>query len=395
MENNNLQEIEIKEILMVLWKRRAILSIVAAAVIFIGVIGGIVLPKKVYQAQTILEVTGIKSLPNVDPERSGAIQNVLEAITNSLNMNFEAYMGDILSDEVLEKTINDLGLEEKYTVDSLKSKINVNPNKESQTISIKVNSIDPEEPSKIIEKLSANFVEYVSKKSKTNSEQTLKVVKDQTELEKEKYQDALENYEGFVTEYKSAQEYELEIEALYEQITLFKTSLNEMKVKVEGLKAAIKTNNASGNSTGGMVSRVPLEGVIYSDNTKKALDIDLSETNAKIEATEDYVKNIQEEINQAKIDYQRAELEEISIRERVNIAKESYEAFTKSYEELLTVNSLNIGEISVTTLLEPQDPIMVGANSKLKLLVIGVLGVTMGVIAAFLKEYIEYKKIKK
>ena len=60
---------------------------------------------------------------NTEISVDGNVNNLLDAMTRIPTMNVETYRQQIVTPEVLNKTIKELGLEENYTVSSLSRKI--------------------------------------------------------------------------------------------------------------------------------------------------------------------------------------------------------------------------------------------------------------------------------
>lgn len=391
MEENNFEEMELKDIFMIIWKRKVLLALVAVAIVIIGSLVTIVLPEKIYRSEMAIEVSG-PSL-RIGSTADESIQNILNETIKTLDINFDSYATYILEDEVLENTIEDLSLADKYSASTLRSKLTVIPDVANQAITVKFGSADPKEPPLVLNSLTENFMEFITDKVKKNSEEVLITLKEQTEIEKEKYETIFETYESFINGNKSVDEYEMERQAMTKQIVDFRTALKNLEIKEEGIKAAIKENDSSGQSSSGAVLQTG-DGSVYIGNAKKGLAINLAEVVAMKDATAKSINKLEEEIKQTNLDYQRAEVDAISINQKLKISKESYESFAKTYETIDTISSFDKGKLGISISSEPKEAIRIKQSIKLKLLMLIVIGIAFATVTVFVKEYMEVKKNK-
>lgn len=91
----------------------------------------------------------------------------------------------------MDKTIKDLGLEDEYNIDTLGDKITLETIKDTQLIAIKKVGGDPKKAADIVNKVGENFIKVFSDNVKARATTTSKYVKDQMEVEKVNYDEAL------------------------------------------------------------------------------------------------------------------------------------------------------------------------------------------------------------
>lgn len=388
------ENISIKDMINILIKRRKLIALVTAGILLLGIVQSFIITKPKYASSITLEINQFETSISSGEEPS-RVRNLLESITGSTGLIFEDYVEEVTSDEVLEKTIEDLKLEDTYTAGNLRSDISVDEDSETKTIDVRVIANGPEKSSQILESLIENFMESITNIAQESSSNLLEVIGDQLEIEKDKYSQALKEYSQATKGIKTALEIELEIEGMYEQLTEYKLSLNDLQIKKDGINAGLKQSEESGNTNMSVRPNSNSES-IYLDTGKGTLEIDLAETEARIDSTEKSIEDIQERIEDLKKDYQETEVAESVTRQTVDLTKESYEVFSSKYQELSMQSSMDVGSISINRLADTaMENTRVGTRKFIKLAMFLVLGLMTGVIVSFLAEYLEYMKKKK
>ncbi|OLS02262.1 GumC family protein [Tissierella creatinophila] len=394
--DDKFEQISISELINILIKRKRLIAGVTLGFLILGILSSFVFTKQKYASELSLEINNIESTTSPPVGESGSVYNILESIAHTNDMEFEDYLEEITSDEVLEKTIKDLNLEDTYTTESLESALSVSADPELKTINLRLISKSPKGGSEIINKIQENFAEHITNISQENALQTLEVIEKQMEVEKEKYAESLKEYEEAMKDKSSAHELELEIEGVYEKLTEYKLSLNDLEIKKEGILAALEKSTSSGGNSGMILRPSESNNYVYLDSSKKALEVDLAETESRMKSTKDKIKTLQEDIKKIEIDYQEVDFAESSIRQKVELAKQSYEVFSQKYQELKMSSSIDVGGISINTLSEPlPEGKAVGTRKVVKLGVFLVLGMMSGVMASFIVEYVDIMKNKK
>lgn len=396
--DEEIEQVSLSQLIGILLKRKRLIAIVTAIFLIIGIVQTYVLTSTRYASEIVLEINNIETLPSKQPiDKEGAVYNILESITSAGDMDFESYLNEVTSEEVLVETIEDLDLEDKYTPESLKSSISIDSDSELKIINLRLLTEDPAQGQEIINTLAENFSDHITKRSQEIATQTQEIIKTQMEIEREKHAEALKEYEEATKGIKSSYELELELEATYEQLTQYKSNLNDLKIQKEAIQGALKTADSSG---GGIIVRPSGSGedTVYnfSNTSKQALEVELAETNSRIESTNKSIETMQDSIEKIKTDFQDIEFAEGVIRQKVELTKESYEAFAMKYQELKMQSSIDIGGISINIISDTIPSTRpVGTRKIIKLAVFLVLGIMTGVILSFLVEYLDIMKAKK
>lgn len=385
-----MEEIELRELIEILIRGKKTIAIITLVAILIATVFSFVILKPTYEAKMVLMTSNLGSNANnrnLDPSN---VEDMLDIMSQFPNLNLETYREQIKSPEVLSKTIEDLNLQDKYTITGLGNRIQLETIKDTQMITIKMEDSDPEEAAAIVNKLGENFIAFVTDKAKENATKTFAYVESQMDVEKEKYEESLLELKELLSQPRGAQELELELTSSFEQITLYKSSLNDLEIKRDALEKAIGESNSYSSNRGSMIVK-PNIGENFNisfDDTNKVLAVDLAETEGRIESTNGQISNLQDHIEEIQVEYQDKKYQEDMTRQKVNIAKDTYEAFVAKYEELKVAETAKIGELSISVVSSaypPTNPI--GPRKALNLAIAAVLGLMIGVFVVFFKAY--------
>lgn len=390
--DNDFESVSISGILNALKRQYKIIILITVGFLLVGILQAFVISEQKYMSQYEFEINSLE--PDIIRRSDqGVVYDLLENMTNSSDMNFDQYGKEITSDEVLEKTINDLGLEDQYTVSDLRSKIDVSSDPDLETVKVKISLGDSKQGGEILTAIEENFSEHITKIKQENSEDLLEVIQEQMHEEKEKYTTALEEYKKVTNGSKSSMELEEELEGVYEQITGYKANLNDLKIEEEAIEAALEEGDFSSSNI--LVAPSQGSGNFYIGTGKEALEVQRIETRSKIDSTEETIEELRDSINRIQEEQQEVEFEAGTLRTRLEISKSSYEAFTQKYEELKMKTSLDIGGISVKVLpgsfIENQP---VGTRKAITLTLFTILGLIVGVITSLFVDFRQIKKLK-
>lgn len=387
-----MEEIELRELIEILIKGKKLIAIITIAAILVAGVYSFLILKPTYKAQMVLMTSNLGNVDkntNIDPS---SVDKLLDAMSQLPSMNLETYRQQIKSPEVISKTIEDLNLQDKYSVTGLASRIELETIDNTQMITIRMESGDPEEAAEIVNKLGENFTAFVSEKTLESANKSFEYIKNQMEIEKQKYEEALLELGEVLSRPRGAQELELELKSSFEQITLYKSNLNDLEIKKASLEKAIEESSKYSSNRGSMVVR-PNLGESFNisfDDTNKVLKVDLAETEGRIESTKKQIAQLQEHIEELQLEYQDKKFEEDIVKQKVDINKQTYESFVAKYEELRVRETAKVGELSISVVSYAYPPTSPsGPNKTLNLAIATILGLMVGVFVTFFKAYWE------
>jgi len=386
-ENQIMEEISLRELIEILIKRKKIIALITLVAIFFSVVLSFIIIKPTYEAEMILMASNVIDNLTNNMINTDNLQNILDAISKYPSMNIETYRQQIMTPEVLEKTIGDLNLKDKYTIDSLSEKITLETIKDTNLIRIKMSSTDPEQAAAIVNKLGENFIQFVSENIKERATSSSEYVKTQMEKEKEYYEEALLEQKELLSQPRGSAELSLELESKLDKITDYKNQLYDLSIKKSALESAIKISESSSSNGNSIVLNRESGNVLIDDSTK-ILKIELAETQATIEKINETIEKLQKEIENLQVELQEKKHQEDIVNQKVELARQTYEAFMRKYEELRVTESAEIGESNITVISRAYPPTKpVGPRKALNLAIATTLGLMTGVFVAFFIEY--------
>lgn len=385
-----MEEISLRELIEILIKRKKGIALITAVSILMAGVFSFFILKPTYEAKMILMTSNLGNGGEVQSIDTANVDDILNIMSQYPDMNLETYRQQLKTPEVLSKTIEDLGLEENYSIEGLAQSIVLETVKDTQLITVKMEHTDSELAANIVNTLGKNFVAFVSKTAKQKADKTFEYVERQMNLEKENYDKVLLELKELLSQPRGAKELQLELDSSFNQITEFKSTLNELEIKKDGLIKAIEQSKNSGK--GSVTARPGFEGNlnISFEDSENILKTDLAETEGRMESIENQIADLQKHIEVLQVEYQDKQHEENLIQQKVDISKKTYESFVAKYEELRVAETAKLGELSINIISSayPSDR-AVGPRKMLNLAIATVLGLMVGVFYAFFREYWE------
>jgi len=387
MDQNNYQdEISLRELIEALLRQKKLIAIITIAVVLLAGIYSFIILSPTYEASMMIMASGV-NLTNTEISVDGNVNNLLDEMTRIPTMNVETYRQQIVTSEVLNKTIEELDLSENYSVDSLAKKISLETVKDTELIKIKVIDTDNELAAKIVNSVGDNFIKYLNENTKRRIESSSEYVENNLEVEKKIYDEVLLEEKEVLSKPRSSQEVSMEMGALLKQLTGYKAEINTLTIREDSLIAAIDVaTSASGN--GSSLTLNQETGRVLLDSSETTLKMELAEVESKLISIDRLIPELESRVEDLRVEYQEKSLEENLVTEKVNRAKSVYESYLRKYEELRVTESAAIGDASVIVVSRayPAEA-PVGPRKALNVAIGLVLGLMIGVFAAFFIEY--------
>ncbi len=386
-ENQVMEEISLRELIEILLKRKFMIVGITVIAILVAGIYSYFIAKPVYEVEMILMASNSTEKIGDNTIATGNVENMLDALSKFPSMNIETYKQQIKTPEVINQTIKDLAMEDDYTIESFAKGITIETVKDTQLIKIKRTSSNPERAAKIVNAVGENFIEFVSDNIRKRTTASSEYVKTQMENEKAYYDEILLEQKELLSQPRGASEVGMELNAKLTQITEYKSKIKDLDISIASLESAIGVAEAT-SSKGSSIVLNRESGNILIDDSSKTLKIELAEAKASLEATERTQGILQKEIEDLQVELQDKVHKESQINQKVDIARKTYEAFVKKYEELRVTESAEIGESSITIISRAYpSSVPVGPRKTLNMAIAAVLGLMIGVFAAFFMEY--------
>ncbi|QUH25052.1 GumC family protein [Serpentinicella alkaliphila] len=393
-----MEEISIRELIEILIRRKGIIIGSTVVCVLVSFIMSFFILEPVYETKMVLMASNFSDRLQANSVDNSNINKILDSLSQYPSMTLETYRQQIKAPRVLRETIQLLGLEDEYDIESLSRNITLETIKDTNLISIKMKHNDPEKAAQIVNKVGENFINFVSSKAQEHASKSSLFIENQMEVEKEKLEAALEELKEFLSEPKGVSELGLELDARLLQITDYKQRLTDLVIRKEalisGINVVVSESNKGGNQIIIMESSVDGDtsfgstGKIHLERTETLLKIELAEVESNITQLDKHIGLLQNQIEELQVELQDKKYHERLINQKVDFAQNTYDAFIKKYEELRVTESSQVGEATITVISKAfPTTTPVGPNKALNLAVAGILGLMMGVFIAFFLEY--------
>jgi len=415
------EEISLRELIEILLKGKKLIAIITAvAIIASGIISFLVLDP-VYEAKTVLMASGINT-KSQSLNGGQNIEELLDSMSQYPQMSIEAYKEQIKNPQILDQVITELNLEEKeISRVSLRDMITLSTIQNTNLITISVKNNDPALAADIANTVAKKFTAHITEIAKSQADKSSNYIKTQMEIEKENLDAVLLEYKNYLSQPKGLLELQKEVNSKTDLITQYKNDLlnaeiEENKIMASLVAAKKELANTSekiilkksiaddyllsqyvgekGNNSIENVLNIELESeeinevYTYLKNQINDFEIQLSEIRARKEALYKAIETTANELETLQVELAEKQHQDKIMKQKIDFAQSTYEAFLNKYEETRILKSSDIGEASIiiaSPAVEPLTP--VGPRKMLNMAIGAVLGLMIGVFAAFFIEY--------
>jgi len=415
-----MEEISLRELIEVLLRRKKLIIIITIlAVLITGLVNSIILDP-LYEAKTILMASGMST--KTQPQTEQGIEELLDNMSQYPQMSIETYKEQIKNPQILDQTIEELNLDEQ-DIDraDLSDMITLSTIKDTNLITISVKYNDKVLAANIANTVAKKFTAHVSEIAKTQADKSSNYIKTQLEVEKKNLDEALLEYKNYLSQPKGLIELQKEVGSKTDWITQYKTDLLNTEIEERKIAASLEAANKElqktsekivlmksiaddslltqyaadqNNKTIEDILNINLESEeinqVYMDlkNQVNSYGIMLSEIKAKKQALTEAIEATGNELETLQADLAEKQHQENIIKQKVDFARSTYEAFLKKYEEIRILKSSDIGEASIIIVSPAVEPLTPVAPRKLlNIAIAAVLGLMLGVFIAFFIEY--------
>jgi len=416
-----MEELGLRESIEVLLKRKKmIISITLFTVLTSAIISFFIL-EPVYETRMVLMASNFSDRLQPSQLKGEGIDNILSNLSQYPSMTMETYKEQVKAPRVMRETIAELGLEDQYDIESLAKAITLETIQDTNLLNIKMRAEDPELAAKIVNTVGQKFVAFVSDKAKEQATTTSQYIGTQIDVEKEQLNKALVELKEFLAQPQGVKELTQEVEAKLMLVTDYKTRLIQEELHREVLQQSINKVKSELKNEKLLLTteKSILENSLLSDLTQEKIDknikdiagirmnneevnpvyitlkekdveigVELTQSQTTVEMLKIQIEDIQQQVEDLQIKLAEKQHEERLIDQKVNIAQNTYDAFTRKHEELRVTESAQVGEsnmIVVSKAYATKNPI--GPKKALNVAIAGVLGVMIGILVAFFREY--------
>lgn len=416
------EEISLRELIEILLRGWKFIVVVTAICVLIAGIFSFYMIAPTYEAKTVLMASYATEKIVNSSSKNDDVEGILDSIEMYPSMTIQTYKEQLKSPEILQNTIDELGLKDKgIKVEGLMRMINLETIKDTNLIAIKVTYSDPEIAAAIANTLAYRFTDFITDMSNIRISKSSEFLKSQLEIEKGKLDEASLELKNFLSQPRGVDELNGEVSSILSMINTYKTQLVKKEVELTTIDAGIDATTIEISKTPEfLVTRKSLDNDLFlneivseggnisltdaSQLTMESQEINLNYQSLKMELSNlliskaklEYEMNemtIKIEEYQSKLEFSQQELagknyEKTLIDRKVSISDNTYNAFLQKYEDSLIAESTKLGESSidiVSNAVVPENP--VGPRKMLNIAIGLVLGLMIGVFGAFFIAY--------
>jgi len=402
------QEISLRELIEVLLKNKKLIAIITGVSLIFSLILSFTTPP-VYEARTTLLVNPIGAQQKSKEITSS--MDVLDTISQYPEISVQTYKEQFLSAEVLKGTIDELGLKSEdgqaISIRSLRNKVTVEVIDNTNLIKVTVRDGNPQLAAEIANTLNEKFIDYITAMTKRKSMQAVQAITEQLEEEKKALDEEAKKKRDYLMNAQDIEALNQEIEALRNRLTAYKSLLIDTEKQIESDLLSLKTMEQNG--IGSNVDIAAIEAKIQLKNEVK-IEIKLSNSSnlsnailtaqktqietrlvqnvSEKEVLEKKIEEIQQRLSDLRATLATEEYKYNEVMRNYELAEASFEAYQIKKNEAEQNAAADIGRASIivsSPAVVPEVPS--SPNKKLNLGIGIVLGLMIGVLVAFFREY--------
>lgn len=394
-------EIDLRQLLRVLRKWAWVIALITVvAVLSAGVLSYFVLDP-VYEAQVTLMVT--QALPTTQPGgqplQGQGLEQVMGVLARLPQMTLNTYVGQLTSESLMQRVLQELQLDRQgYTARSLASLVQAKNIKDTNLIQVTVSHTDPHLAADIANAVSRQFVDFVSEQNREQMAKSVEFLDKQSREVEEELKAARQKLHDFQVQARGVGVVQQEFDAKSADLARLQSEAVQLGVTIEQLQAGVRGLQDSLAATprtvvveedGKKVERLNDVYVSLSEMLEQK-QVELAEKQARLESTRRFIAQLEAELADLQAELVDKQATESELRARVDQLNQTYQTLLQKKTEVQIARSINLGETSILVVSPAYIPSRpVRPNRQLNMAVSGVLGVMVGVMLAFLLEYLD------
>lgn len=411
-------EIDLRELVEVLVRRKWIVALITVLAVGTAAVYSFFLASPRYEAATVLLVSRPELSPEPEEEAPGdrAVRTFLGT------MSLETFREKVTNPVVLQGVIDRLGLDPReFDVARLERMVSADLIKDTNLLRITVSGTDPVLITRIANAVADEFVVFFNQLAREHIAKSADLVRVQLDTEAEKLAEAVDDYRQFLAQSPGVRELEQEVASRLELLTRFRTRIVENRIALARSLARLEETErqlaetpvtletrktladdpllfsvVGGYMGSGAKDLAPLKmsseelNPVYLDLAQQAatLRLRVAELRTEQEELQRQIAAAEEELKELQAELAAKQVTEEQLAHKVELLRANYQAFVDQFEASRIAQSLQLGETSVAVVTPAWEPtVPVAPNKKLNLALAAVLGVMVGVFAAFGSEF--------
>lgn len=426
--NNNYQEITLRELLETIWKGKILIAVITSVAVLIAAVASYVILDEKYESSVTLRTNAIKVSGTYTGEEAAAFAD----LENKLNLTPAQYAEYMKNPEFLNILAEDVNLAndsgQKMTGANLGGLITATAEASSSTVKVTVIDTDPTRAYAIANNLEASFIKYINEFVNKNIGLYNASLKNNLELA----QEALTAKESLLNDFRrtygsiellidEVARLQARVKEINESVSTIENdisgdlaSLDTLVVELENsgiidttqlriiaeLKQAVTEDsgneldsdlyietdlNSNSGQLGQSVRLLELNRLqmrLLNNYNKKAADL------RQLEETETLYQDKQQELTETQPKY-------ASYKAEYDIALSTYTSYMKRITAAKVYSELDVASTFITQMAAPEEPTAPVSPNKMLNLALGVvIGLILGVFVVFARDYWKSAAVK-
>ena len=364
-EKNIEEEINLRDYINIIIKRKKIILILFIASIVITALLSFLQPK-VFQASVSIMITPSWIQTNISPTQIYLDSEKLAATAGNIApkpaFSLSTHKLLLKSNAVLERVINRLRLTnkdgKKLMLDDIIDKLNIKETKNTNILELQIKDTQPKQAMDLANAWAQEYIVFSQELILGEIKGTREFITDQFEIARKNLIEAEEKVKDFKEGYS--------LDLMRAELEIKKSKINEFKKEL--IEAALKTKM---------------------DNL--TAETDINALKHRLEYLEKAISSTELEANELGKNINQREFDLIQLERQVEIYKKTYDNLFQKIEEVRLVKAAQLGEVRIlSSAIEPKLPI--GPNMSQNVAISGIIGLITGMFLAFFQEFWEKEK---
>lgn len=230
------EEINLREMINIIWDGRWIILIITAAFVMIsGIVSFFVITPN-YNASATLNIDS--QMTERNPADASPTGRLIHSVYPSMTMDM--YMDEVKNPVVMNNVLNQLDTDEVITIDTLESKIDVQVLAEDQVLVISVNDPNPTLAKTIVELVAEEWILYMNQHTAELFKEFSEELEMLWEHAEEEANVARGEFKRFIEQSNRFNELPALIESRIDQLGVYHTDLDQIDINRQTLLAEIE-----------------------------------------------------------------------------------------------------------------------------------------------------------
>ena len=410
-------EVSLRELLEVLLRRKWMI----AGVTVVAMLAAAVLSWWVFSPVYEAKVTMMVTLPPKAKVSDGGstVETLLEAMSAAPELSLEACRVQIKNPAVLQKALQATG--ENMTPGQLAGAVNARLIKDTNLIQVLVEDRDPLRAARLADAVVGQYISHMNDINADRSGRAATLLREQMVHEEQAMGEAMDEWKRFLQTPRGVDELQAEVQARITSLTDYKVQAESLRVQIGATAAALQAAEDAAVRLSPVISTrralveddamrellATLSGdraaalrslslnseevnLAYVEAVKQAneLRVQLASLNSQLAGVQQAISGTQRQLEALRVELAEKQLAQDRVQTKLQTVKDSYLGFAKKYEEMRVAES---GRLAATTIqvvagaAVPEEPVR--PRKALNVAVAGVLGLMIGVFAAFFADY--------